>query len=82
MDGAHLLAFGHAAQDLARDVRQQGIGENVVYVPCPALHFSTTAGNRIQKSIVVGQLDLVILQDPALDLAQLQPDDLLQGLIR
>ena len=73
--------FGHAAQNLARDIRQQGIGEDVVHVPRAALDLGAAAGHLVQEGVVIGQLDLVILQDAALDLAQLEADDLLQGLV-
>ena len=69
------------AQDLSRDIRQQGIGEDIVHVTRAALDFSTAAGHFVEEGVVIGQLDLVILQNAALDLAQLQANDLLQSFV-
>ncbi len=81
MNGAHLLALGHAAEDLARDIGQQGIGEDVVHVARAAFHFRAAVGDLFEKCIVIGQLDLVILQQTTLNLAQLEANDLLQRLV-
>src|SRR5271156_2120684 len=69
MNGSHLLTLGHSSQDLPRDIRQQRIGEDIVHVARAALDFSTTAGYFVEEGLVIGQLDLVIFQDAALDLA-------------
>src|SRR6202012_3825870 len=79
--GGHLFSLGHSAQDLSRDIGQQGIGEDVVHVACAALDFGAAAGDLVKKGLVVGELYLVVFQNAPLDLAQLEPDDLLQRLV-
>ena len=69
VNGTHLLTLRHSSQDLPRDIRQQRIGEDVVHIARAALDFCTTAGYFVEEGVVIGQLDLMIFQDAALDLA-------------
>src|SRR6266566_5154449 len=77
----HRAAFGHARQELAGNLRQQGASDNVIDVAGAAFHFLATAGDRGQQSIVVAERRLVVLAHAVGDALELKLDDLLDHLV-
>src|SRR5471032_1701971 len=72
-----LLTLCHAGQNLARDFREQRVGQNVVYVARAAFHFGAALGHFVDQRVVVGQGNTMRLEKPALDLGDFQAHDLL-----
>src|SRR5204863_7030014 len=73
LDGA---AVGHAREELAGNLRQQGAGENVIDVAGAAFHFLAAAGDRRQERVVVAERRLVVLAHAVADALELKLDDL------
>src|SRR5205823_15047208 len=77
----HGPAFGHARQELAGNLRQQGASDNVIDVAGAAFHFLATAGDRGQQGIVVAERRLVVLAHTVADALELKLNDLLDHLV-
>src|SRR6266496_1111134 len=80
-DRRWLLAVGHARQEVAGDVGEHGVGEDVVDVAGAGFDFGAALGDFGDDRGIVVQLDLVIFADAALNLAELQGDDGLHGFV-
>ena len=52
-NGAELLSFGDAGQQLPRDVGQQGVGQDVVHIARAAFDFRTTLSDLVDDVLVV-----------------------------
>src|SRR5947208_3056713 len=70
-----------ARQDLARQLRQQRPGQDVVDVAGAGLDLLAAAGDRRDQLVVEGQRRLVVLAHAVLDALELQLDDLLNHLV-
>src|SRR5260370_31078689 len=80
-DGGWFLAVGHARQKIARNVGEHGVGEDVVDVAGAGFDFGAALGDFSDDRGIVGQLDLVIFADAALNLAELKGNDGLHGFV-
>src|SRR5205814_95632 len=74
-------AFGHAREELAGDLRQQGAGDDVIDVAGAALDFLAAAGDGRQQGVVIGKRRLVILAHAVGDALELKLDNLTDHLI-
>ena len=55
LHGGHLFALGHASKDLAREVGQEGIGEDVVDVASAAFNLGAAVGYFVEEGVVVAE---------------------------
>src|SRR5262245_6132735 len=76
------LPLGHAGEELTRDLRQERLGEDVVYIARPALYLGAALGDGSDQSVVIGELGSSVLLQSGLDPAELQCDDVASGVIR
>src|SRR5260370_41772336 len=67
VDGGRVLAVGHARQEIAGNVGEHGVGEDVGEVGGAGLDFGAALGDFGDDLGGVGQLGLVILADAALN---------------
>src|SRR6266581_3271408 len=81
LDSGGFLAFGHATEQVARNVGEHGVGEDVVDVASAGLDFGAALGDFSDDRGIVGELDLVIFADAALNLAELKGNDGLHGFV-
>src|SRR5712692_6084337 len=72
MDCVDLLTLRQTAQNPPGNLRQQRVGQNIVYVARAALDLGAAAGHLIDQGVVIRQLNPVVLDEAALDLAQLE----------
>src|SRR5690348_14677155 len=70
------LAFDHAIEELARDVRQHGVGQDRVDHAAARLALGAAADDQLDHLVVVLERDAVAGLDALLDAPQLQLDDL------
>ena len=81
MHGFGFEPFGDLAQNLRGDFGQHGIRQNIIHVSGAAFHFGAAAGHFIDQGVVVSQRDPVAFLQAALDLGELEHDDLLHGFV-
>ena len=60
------------AEDLLRDLGEQGAGEDVVDVPRAALDLAAAAGDAVDQLVAVAEPGLVVLPHPLGDPAELE----------
>src|SRR5579883_67239 len=80
----HALArsfFRHARKYLTGNLRQHGVGEDIVDVARSALDLGAAPGDFVEHGVVVAEGNPVSLLQAALDLADLELDDLLEGFV-
>src|SRR5260370_10274952 len=66
VDRRQLLPLRQTSQNLTRNLGQQRVGQNVVYVARAALDLGTPLRHLIDERFVVGQRDAVVLLNAAL----------------
>src|SRR3954452_21377147 len=81
MNRRQLLPLRQASQNLARNLRQQCVGQNVVYIASAALDFSASLRHLVDQRFVVSECDAVRLLNAPLNLSQLETDNQLQRLV-
>ncbi len=74
-DALDSAAVTHTVEDLARDRRQQGPGEDVADVSGAARDLGATVGDPIDDRLVVGEQGPVMLPDAVGDAVELETDD-------
>src|SRR5262249_51669899 len=77
-DARYVPAFRHAGQELARNLRQEPAGQDVVDVARARLDLLAAPGDRIYQGVVVVESGLVVGAHAVADAPELEVDDLSQ----
>src|SRR5205823_14528178 len=68
-------SFSDASENLAGDLGQQSVGQNVVNVAGAALYFGAASGNGSDQRVVVFKFHLVVLEKTLFDFVELEDND-------
>src|SRR6187401_3385820 len=75
------LPFGNPAKNQFRNLRQQGVCQNVIHIARAASHFRTAVCDFIDEFVAEGKPDTMGFTQASLNFGKFQIDDLLECLV-